>query len=177
MAGGSVKKGATVMTTKRTYGIERYLGDIMYDPKTKVVFARIGLGKLFQTTITLTKNGDGGYDITKPIKNREGQEVVLKLGKTFPAKRKDGSILEGMTKGSFGLVTTYDKELGKEISTNEDAIFFTTHKLKETKQVGSIMKIGFITGQFGIEIQEEVKGDAYEHEAPATEIPDDEIPF
>lgn len=143
----------TQQKIKRSYGKERNLGDIIYNPQTKSVFCSFNLGFFGKKNITLIKRADdGAYDLAVTY-TKNGEEQIAIVGKTFPAKKKDGSLINGLTQGTLGLLKRYDKELKKEITDNSDALFITTHKLKESKQLGEsgMMKVGFITGKFGIE--------------------------
>ncbi len=173
----------TAPIIKRTYGNERNFGDVLYNPQTKSVFCNIELGFFGRTTLTLSKREDGGFDLLKNYKDKNGQEQVITLGKTFPAKRKDGTIVEGVTKGTLGLLKRFDKELGKNITDNSDALFITTHKLKENQKLGesNFVKIGFISGQFGIENQEQSNNAEtqvnIQNDIDMDDIPEDQIPF
>lgn len=167
-------------TVRRAYGIERSVGDIIYNPSTKTVFASIELGIFGRLTITLRKNQEHGYDILKPYKDREGNSQVVSLGKLFPAKDKNGDKVEGITRGSLALLREFDKELGKNVNRNNDALFITTHKLKEKKPLGEsgLFKVGYIKGQLGIEIGDtntNVSNDHNDH-YESYDI-DEDIPF
>lgn len=139
------------MATKRIYGKERTLGDIIYNPTTKVVFTSINLGFFGKKNITLVKQNDGGFDL---MVSKFNSEELVKIGKTFPAKKQDGTLIDGITKGTLGLLKRYDSELKKEVTDNSDALFISTHKLKETKALGDsgMLKIGFVKGVFGLEL-------------------------
>ena len=170
--------------TKRTYGKERTFGDIIYNPSTKSVFCSINLGFFGKTTVTLVKRADdGAFDLMKSYKDRNEQEQVVCVGKTFPAKKQDGTIIEGMTKGTLGLLKKYDKEKQKEFTDNSDALFIITHKLKENKPLGDtgMLKIGYISGYFGIEITEsnssETQNNQNKEDIPEIEIDESDIPF
>ncbi len=105
----------TTTTTKRTYGTERTFGDIIYNPSTKSGFCSINLGFFGKTTVTLIKRSeDGCYDLMKSYKDRNGQEQIICVGKTFPVKKKDGSLVDGLTQGTLGLLKRYDAELKKK---------------------------------------------------------------
>lgn len=166
----------------RNYGKERGFGDIIYNPKTKSVFANIDLGFFGRTTVTLLKRDDGGFDLMKSYVDRDGNDQIVCIGKTFPATRRDGSQVNDMTKGTLGLLRRYDEVLRKEITDNSDALYITTHKLKEPKPLGDsgLSKVGFISGQFGIEIAEVNNlgpRTSPQDEYPEDSIPDEEIPF
>lgn len=143
-------------TVKRVYGKERTLGDIIYNPATKSVFCSINLGFFGKTTVTLVQRADEAFDIMKSYIDNNGQEQVVCIGKTFPAKRQDQTIIDGVTKGTLGLLKKYDKEKEKEVTDNSDALFITTHRLRESKVLGNtkMLKVGYISGVFGIEIEE-----------------------
>lgn len=170
-------------TVKRTYGKERTLGDIIYNPATKSVFCSINLGFFGKTTVTLVRRQDEGFDLMKSYKDRQDQDQVVCVGKTFPAKRQDGTIIDDVTKGTLGLLKRYDAEKQKEVTDNSDALFITTHKLKEKKSIGQtgMLKIGYLTGVFGIEIAETSNTSNVQQNNPEEtseiEISEDEIPF
>ena len=170
----------TTNTTRRTYGKERTFGDIIYNPQTKSVFMNIDLGFFGRTTLTLVKREDGAFDLVKPYVDKNGNEQVVTIGKTFPAKKKDGTIVEGVTKGTLGLFKRYDKETKKNLTDNSDALFITTFKLKETQKLGDtgLVKVGYISGQFGIEV---LKSDNTQRNKEVPVVYDyadvDEIPF
>jgi len=164
----------------RLYGMERGLGDIIYNPATKVVLGTINGGFFGRVTLTIKKDSDGGYLLLKPYKDRDGQEQVVTVGKTFPIKDRSGSIVEGLSKGTLGLLKQYSQELKKEVTLSNDCLVITTHKLKEVKPLGESgwQKIGYITGQFAIEKtdnqqQESEETDGYD----ASYMAGDEIPF
>ncbi|MFA6195263.1 MAG: hypothetical protein WC656_01310 [Sulfurimonas sp.] len=138
-------------TIKRTYGKNRNLGDIIYNPQTKTVFCSINLGFFGSKTITLMKRTeDGCYDL---IVSKYNSEETIKIGQTFPAKDRDGKIINGLTKATLALLSKYDNEKKKNVSDSSDALYITTHKLKEPISFGDkgFKKVGYITGQFGIE--------------------------
>lgn len=149
------------MATKRIYGKERTLGDIIYNPATKVVFTSINLGFFGKKSITLVKQNDGGFDL---MISKYNSEELVKIGKTFPAKKQDGALIDGVTKGTLGLLKRYDSELRKEVTDNSDALFISTHRLKENKPLGDsgMLKIGFLKGVFGLELDE--SGDENDNE-------------
>lgn len=160
--------------TKRNYGIERTLGDIIYNPNTKSVFCNIKFG-FFSKTVNLVKQQDGGFDL---VVSKANSEELVKIGKTYPVAN-----VEGITKGTLGLLKKYDKELQKEITDSSDALFISTHKLKETKAIGDtgLLKIGYLKGQIGIEISDDESNN--EENTDNSKVPDiddineDEIPF
>lgn len=171
-------------TTKRNYGNERNFGDVIYDPKTKSVFTNIDLGFFGRTTLTLVKRAnDGAYDLMKSYRDKNNQEQIICIGKTFPAKKKSGEIIEGMTKGTLGLFKQYDPTTKKTLTNSSDALFITTHKLKDSKPLGDtgLFKVGFITGIFGIEITEESSAQNVDssnsYEQPEYDDEGDVIPF
>jgi len=165
-------------TIKRTYGKERTFGDIIYNPTTKSVFCNIDLGFFGRTTLTLTKREDGAFDLMLPYTDKNGQGQVAMIGKTFVSKRKDGTIVDGVTKGTLGLFKRYDKELKKSITDNSDALFITTFKLKENQKLGDtdLLKVGYISGHFGIEVDLEKTQNS--NDVPVVyEDMEEEIPF
>lgn len=116
--------------------------------------------------------------------SKYNSEETIKIGQTFPVKRQDGSIVEGLTQATLGLLTNYDKDKQKNVTDSSDALFITTHKLKEPQAVGNngFKKLGYITGQFTIEIEADTNANNNQSEeptnnAPEIEIDDDEIPF
>ncbi len=136
-------------TITREYGKERTLGDIIYNPSNGSVFCNIQLG-FFSKTINLKKREDGCYDI---LVSRFNSEETVKIGQTFPVTKQDKSVVEGLTQCTLGLITTYDSTKQKNVTNSDDALFMTTHKLKEPKAFGDkgFKKVGYITGKFGIE--------------------------
>ncbi len=165
------------MATKRTYGKERTLGDIIYNPHNKTVFTSINLGFFGKKSITLVKKDDGSFDL---MVSKYNSEELIQIGRTFPAKDKNGNPIEGITQGTLGLLKRYDSELKKEITDNSDALFITTHKLKETKALGDsgLIKVGYIKGKFGIEIEANTNvTDNTQSNTPEIDIDEDEIPF
>lgn len=140
---------------KRNYGAERVLGDIIYNPTTKSVFCSLNFGFLGKQNFTLKKNQENGYDLSKSYKDGNGNEQEITLGKLFPVKNKNGEIVEGLTKGSFGLFSQYDKETKKTFTKNNDCIYLVSHKLQEPKVINQsgFKKLGWITGQFAVEVQ------------------------
>lgn len=165
----------TKKTIKRTYGIERTLGDIIYNKNTQTVFCNIKFG-FFSKTVTLVKQQDGGFDL---MVSKANSEELVKVGKTYPVAN-----VEGITKGTLGLLKKYDKELQKEITDSSDALFISTHKLKESKTIGEsgLLKIGYLKGQIGIETSDDESNNE-ENTNNNSKIPDideineDEIPF
>lgn len=138
------------MAKKRSYGKERNLGDIIYNPQNRSVFCNINLGFFGQKTITLHKREDGCYDL---MVSKYNSEETIKIGQTFPKKDNDGKVIEGITQATFGLLTKYDGDKEKNVTDSSDALFIATHKLKEPKLIGDkgFKKVGYITGRFGIE--------------------------
>ena len=181
------------MAIKRVYGKEKTIGDILYNKESKSVFFNIELGVFGRKTVYLTKNNEGTYDLhTTYVK--DGESHVVRLGKTFVVENKEGQKIDGMSKGSLGLTTAYDKELGKNITTRNDAIYFTVHKLKEDKVINDkLVKVGWVTGQIGVEVEseegeqpqketkpkKETKKVAKEEtpDVPEVDIDDGDIPF
>ncbi|CUU89656.1 Uncharacterised protein [Campylobacter hyointestinalis subsp. hyointestinalis] len=149
---------SNVTTIKRNYGVERTFGDIIYNPANKSVFATLDFGFMGQITINLVKQDNGGYDITKSYKDKDGALKSFTLGKLFPVKDKSGNIVEGLAKGSFGLYREYDKVAGKEYTQNNDCVILCSHKLQKTItfEKSGMVKVGYITGSFAIQIKEAV---------------------
>lgn len=138
----------------RAYGKEFTIGDIMYNKKEDTVYFILNGGSFGIHKIILVKNDQGTYDMMKSYMGKDGQPAIVKLGKTFPVTRKDGSTAEGLTQGTFALGVKWDKESSREISDNRNALYFTTHKLRDNETVNdNMIKVGWVTGQFGIEIE------------------------
>lgn len=161
----------------RYYGIHRTMGDILYNHLNKTVVAYINAGFFGKVALTLKRLEDGGFELLKSYKDRQGVEQIIRIGRTFPAKDKNGNPVEGITKGTLGLFNEYDQELQKELPSSRDCLLITTHKLKEPKVLGdgSWKKIGYLTGQYAIEI-------ANSAEIPIVydtveEVDEEEIPF
>lgn len=110
------------VTVKRNYGLERTFGDIIYNPANKSVFATLDFGFMGQITINLVKLEEGGYNINKSYKDKDGSLKSFTLGKLFPVKDKNGNVVEGLAKGTFGLYREYDKVAKKEYTQNNDCI-------------------------------------------------------
>lgn len=178
---GTSKKGVN-MAISRIYGKERNLGDILYNPNNKSVFANIEGGFFGRVTVTLRQDGKGGFDILKNYTTKDGQPASFVAGKTFPVKDKNDNVVEGLTSGLLGLIKRYDNVTGKELVQNNDALQITTHKLKETKALGEsgLLKVGYITGVFAVEArdaQDSNTNQNLEVQDQGFEISDDEIPF
>ncbi len=143
--------------TQRTFGKNRNLGDIIYNPSTKSVFCKINLGFFGNKTITLVKREDNCYDL---MVSKYNSEETIKVGQTFPVKNK-GETVEGLTQTTLGLFSEYDSIKQKNITSSNDGLFITTHKLKEPKKIGDkgFQKVGYITGKFGIEIEASASND------------------
>lgn len=173
---------ATTNTTKRTYGKERILGDIIYNPETKLVFCSLKLGFFGTKSITLEKRQDDGcYDL---MVSKYNSEETIKIGQTFPVKKQDGTIVDGLTQATLGLLTQYDKDKQKYTTDNSDGLFITTHKLKEQQNIGDngFKKLGYITGKFGIEDEANTTAENNQSQVPVNNVPEieineDEIPF
>lgn len=136
---------------KRTFGKERNLGDIIHNPKTNSVFCSINLGFFGKKTINFVKRKeDGCYNI---MVSKYNSEETIKVGQTFPVKRQDKTIVEGLTQTTLGLFSTYDNVKKKELTNSSDALFLTTHRLREPEPFGDkgFRKVGYVTGRFGIE--------------------------
>jgi hypothetical protein len=176
---------------RRAYGVERTFGDILLNPQTKSVFARIDLGA-FSLSLSFVRRSDKKtYDLFKSYVAKDGTAQLVKLGQTFPATRRDGSEVENVSRATIGLFRQYDKELKKELTRSNDALFINVIKLKEPKVLGEsgLQKVGFITGVFGIELEGDNakaanNGDAnnagandYAPDESQQVVQDDEIPF
>ena len=140
---------------KRDYGKEQSFGDILYNNKTKTVFFSIDGGIFGRKTILLAKNQEGTYDMFGTY-FQNGENMTYRMGKTFEVLNSEKQVVQGLTKGTLGLSTKYSQELQREITSTENAIFIVTHKLKEVKQINEdLVKIGWVTGNFGIESKPE----------------------
>jgi hypothetical protein len=163
----------------RAYGKEQNFGDILYSKKTKEIFTTINLGFAGSKTITLKRNENGTFDLSTPY-YKDSKRIDFKLGKTFPITDKSGNVVAGLTKGTLSLSTTYDKELGKNISVNNNCLYITTHKLSTNKDINSdLVKVGWLTGQFGIEIDSNTTKDTTSTINPPIEdiVDMEEVPF
>lgn len=176
---------SNAVKVERNYGLERSIGEVIYNPTTKAVIASINGGIFGKLSLTLKKDTEGGYDLLKPYKDKSGNEQVVKLGKLFAAKDKSGNVVEGISKGTLPLLRQWDKELKKEVNSSKDCLLITTHKLKQNEAMGDSgwLKIGYITGQYAIEKKDtpssqSTQSDNYAgHDIPDIDINDDEIPF
>ncbi|OCR99054.1 hypothetical protein A9K75_08565 [Campylobacter fetus subsp. testudinum] len=174
---------SNVTTIKRNYGLERTFGDIIYNPTNKSIFVTLDFGFMGQITINLVKLGEGGYDVTKSYKDRDGALKSFTLGKLFPVKDRGGNTVEGLAKGSFGLYREYDKVAGKEYTQNNDCVILCSHKLQKpiTFEKSGMVKVGYVTGNFAIQIKEAVNqnpdAEAIVENANNVEDIEDVIPF
>lgn len=166
-------------TIQRNYGKERALGDILYNPNTKSVFTSLDFGFLGKHNFTLSKNADGSFDLLKSYKDKSGNDQILKFGKLFPVKNKEGIPIEGIRKGSFGLFKSYDKETQKNYTQNNDCVILTSHKLKESKNLGEsgFLKVGYITGVFAIEQTQTTSNKEVDEVDTEEYTQSDEMPF
>jgi len=140
------------MKIERFYGKERNIGDVLYNANTKAVIANIDGGFFGKMTLTLKKEQDNTFTFLKPYIDKNGIQQVVKIGKLFPVKKKNGDIVEGLHKGIFGLNKEYDRTIEKEIIVANDCLIVTIHKLKVAKLLSNNwMKIGWITGLYAIE--------------------------
>lgn len=182
--GNTTNNNGKKAAISRNYGVERHFGDILYNPETKSVFTRVEAG-VFSVSLTLVLREDRKtYDVLKPYKAKDGTDQVVKLGQSFPIQDKNNAEVEGLSRFSLGLYREYDQELKKEITRSNDALFLTIHKLKEPKLLGEsgLKKVGWITGQFGIETPKASEGGVKQTAPAATEqaqddIDDEDIPF
>ena len=173
---------SNVAKVERNYGIERSIGEVIYNSTTKVVVANINGGIFGKLSLTLKKDDAGGFDLLKPYKDRSGNEQVVKLGKLFPVKDRQGALVDGLHKGTLPLLKQWDAELQKEVNSSKDCLIITTHKLKKNEAMGDSgwLKIGYITGQYGIEkkdVSTQNQPDYSGHDIPDIDINDDQIPF
>lgn len=137
-------------TIKRNYSKEFTIGDIIFDQAANSVYFYLKAGFFGKTKIILEQNTGGTYDIVKPYYDRHGQQQRVKIGMTFPVKREDETVVEGLTKGTLGLTTAWDSKLEKEIVTTDNALYFTTHKLKKMTAINeNLIKVGWVTGVYG----------------------------
>ncbi len=149
------KATTKVETTKikRAYGKRKTIGDIIHNSETGITFCRIQSGFFGYHTINLVKQEDGSFMIEKQY-FQDGEYKTVKVGKTFPVKDKEGHDVEGLTQAALGLGTSWDKDLSKNITDTTDALFVTTHLLKKEEKINdNLTKVGWVDGQFGIEVE------------------------
>ena len=155
MAKDKVTKKESVETStkvKRVYGKRKNVGNILENTETGELFCRIQAGFFGFHTLRMIKQEDGTFSLEKQY-FVENEMKTVKIGKTFPARDKESNPIEGITQAVIGLNTVYDKELKKNITGSNDALFITTQLLKVPEKVSdTIKKIGWIVGEFGIEI-------------------------
>lgn len=166
----------------RAYGKDFPIGDILFDKKENVVYFRINAGFFGLQKVILVQNNEGTYNMMKTYMGKDGQPGVVNIGKTFPVTNKQGETVEGITQGTLAMGVKYDKDLKKEISDNRNALYFTTHRLREQRTItDTLVQVGYIRGRFGIEIDEQ--GGSQEEmpsepKTPPTNAPgSDEVPF
>jgi hypothetical protein len=142
---------------KRVYGKEFTVGDIIFNKKENTVYFIVNAGFFGIHKVILVKNNEGTYNMIKPYITKDGSAGIVNIGKTFPVTNKNGTVVEGITQGSLGLSTSWDKEKGKELTDNRNVLYFTTHRLKESKNINeSIIQVGYVKGKFGIEADSEM---------------------
>lgn len=146
-------KATETAKIKRAYGKKQNVGSILENTDTGELFCRIQAGFFGYHTLRLIKQSDGTFSLEKQY-FVENEMKTVKIGKTFPARDKDSNPVEGITQATLGLNTIYDKETKKNLTGSNDALFITTHLLKSPEKISdTITKIGWIDGQFGIEIE------------------------
>lgn len=151
--GKVVETKVEVAKIKRAYGKRKNIGDIIHNTETGITFCRIQSGFFGYHTINLVKQADGSFLIEKQY-FQDGEYKTVKIGKTFPAKDKSGKDVDGITQAVLGLGNVWDKELEKNIADTTDGLFITTHLLKKEEKINeTLTKIGWVDGQFGIEIE------------------------
>ena len=176
---------AQATKTIRSYGKEFTVGDILYSPQTKKVFFYINSGFMGKKRIDLVKNSEGTYDMLGSYV-KDGQTMFYKMGKTFEVKNNQQIVMEHLTKGTLGMGTKFDTTLEKDVVSTDNALYITTHKLKEPQILrDNLTKLGWVTGQYGIEIEAKVEHPQSQAEKPSitpevseeTVQDEDEIPF
>ena len=162
---------------KRNYGLERNLGDIIYNKKDRTVFCKMSIG-FFSATVGLVQRKDGCYDITKNIGTKKEPNIV-KIAQTFVVKNKKDVVVEGLTQTMLPLISGWNKNTKKIENSNADGLSITTHKLKESVSLkdGEFIKVGYITGNFAIEVTGDQNKSKTTNMPPEVDIDDDEIPF
>ena len=127
------------------------------------------------------RNGEDTYDVFKSYKDQSGKNCSFKIGKTFPVKNRNGDVVEGLSECKLGLISFYDKDKEKNITSYEDGLLITTHKLKKPIVINdSLTKVGWITGKFVIEMyssSEEQDKKNEQADNSDIDIDEDEIPF
>jgi hypothetical protein len=145
-------------TIKRHYGKERSFGDVFFNKSTKKVSASLNFGFTMGTLYLVFKKNkeDGGFDLFKEVFTKDGEKKEFPIGRAFKRTKSDGGIVDGQFSFTIPLTVVWDKETQKELSSNNDAIYLKMVQLKERKSINDdVDKIAFITGQFGIEINDD----------------------
>lgn len=166
----SNKKGNVMAKKlKRYYGIDRgSFGDIIHNSETGEFFSKLSVGALGKVDITLTKREDDCYDVQK-VYYSQNEKKSFSLGRTFPVKNRENKIVEGLTQFGLALFSNYDSTKESEIMCSNDCLVLVTHKLKQQVKINqTLTKVGYITGKFAVEIDENKSQKADET---------DEIPF
>lgn len=136
---------------KRTYGKEKNFGNIIKTSEGATIM-KLSFGALGQLDLTMRK-AERGIELLKSYTDKEGNEQSVCLGILFPAKDNNNNVIQGISKATLGLRREYNKELRKNVTHNDDAIFLTTHKLRTPKKMDNgNVELGYITGVFGIEV-------------------------
>jgi len=144
-----------VARVERNFGNERDFGDVL-ETKEGKLFATIKAG-FFQKKIGLVERSEeegGGYDVT--ARNYSTNEDIV-IGRTFPNKKKDGTVQKYVQDLTLPLFTVYSKEDRKDINAKEDSLYLRIVFLENTKQINeNLTKVAFIKGQYGIEVKHDI---------------------
>lgn len=165
------------MITKN-YSDEINKGTMFRNSKTGQVWISLEMGSLGSFNYGLMKNDKGAHNLVVS-RVKDDKKVLVKVGESFKATRKDGTVVEGIEKISFGLDNTYNSELKKNVISNQNCLYVTTHLLKEEVTLSNnVIKIGYLKGTYGVTstvsagISPSENSTTYE-----VENEDDEIPF
>jgi len=163
----------------KKYSSKINLGQIKQFASNESIIWELNAGFFGKKTYTLKPKEDGTYDIFIGVFHKDEDKFKdIKIGQTFPVKNREGEIVEGLTQTTLALTSSYDAELKKEVYDDTNALYITTHLLKEPKVISDkVSQIGWVDGSFGItqaeETSEGVVAMATETEEPASK----EIPF
>ena len=162
----------------RCYGKNRVWGEVFKSEKGSWLTLRLGY-QLGDVTYEIKKEKDGNLKLERIVRKKDGNTVMVPVGKAFKNKTKNG---KDYWKFTLGLIQMWDPEAGKNIVLNNDGLFLSIYILDEEKQKKlktkdgkEYSKIGIVAGQIGIETDPE---ELIESETDETEeSTEEEVPF
>jgi len=141
------------------YSSKINLGQIKQFTSNESIIWELNAGFFGKKTYTLKPKDDGTYDISIGVFSKDINKFKdIKIAQTFHVKNKEGQIVEGLTQTTLALTSSYDAELKKEVYDDSNAIYITTHLLKNPKVISDkVSQIGWVDGSIGItQVEEEL---------------------